>query len=450
MEPSEIKVIVHGARNLKVRKSRRGKCKASVVFGIGDERYQTSEIKDCNPDWNEESIFSIIRSDQQLVLTVKDKEDVIGSVCVPLEDISNSSNKRRMSLGPYKKRPSLGGELIFDCWVTGYSKAIPSIMLEHTDGEEMMEVQQTSGRRLDTFLKHMSPKISRKYKEQMNNNRQFSLRRCNSTPFQIDQLGKDEKKEYGDNLIVQTTNTESVSEEEEKVRKSKIHVKLRKTFDHSKLAQSWEKRRSVLKEPRITDVFPWTAHTGGGTKITISGENFGWRKSDIASLKFCDVECKENMMLISTKKLECCPPPALPKDGHVVIETIYGSKVQSTTVCQYADLDNPFEDLRNPFEIEGNTTEHGSIGKNSHNRILGMLSKKLTKIEKADEENSELFAKLDEKDKTITDLQCQVDSLKKTVEVLTTQKAGMQRYIDCLVAKVMEVCPEALENCDIH
>lgn len=54
-EAAEVTVVVVSAKGLQSK--RQGKCKFSVIFGVGSKKYRTTVVKDPdgNPEWNEES-----------------------------------------------------------------------------------------------------------------------------------------------------------------------------------------------------------------------------------------------------------------------------------------------------------------------------------------------------------------------------------------------------------
>ncbi|CAK9293613.1 unnamed protein product [Gordionus sp. m RMFG-2023] len=106
MEINEIRVIVCEAKNLKGKK--KDQCRASVIFGIGNDKFRTSIIDEPSGNivWNEEQTIKVVNNNSHssrsmksqldgslkgykpLIFTVMDKTHVIGKVFVPLAKLT--------------------------------------------------------------------------------------------------------------------------------------------------------------------------------------------------------------------------------------------------------------------------------------------------------------------------------------------------------------------------
>ncbi|ESO88282.1 hypothetical protein LOTGIDRAFT_234610 [Lottia gigantea] len=124
MEPDEITIVVHGARGLQGKKP--GRHKYSVIFGVGGKKYRTSVVKDSSaaPDWNEESTVKVGHATDQVFFTVMEKDDVLGQVVIPALSLQTVKGQvKKVALKPHKKCMNPRGELIYQCYISKQRQA---------------------------------------------------------------------------------------------------------------------------------------------------------------------------------------------------------------------------------------------------------------------------------------------------------------------------------------
>uniref|UniRef100_A0A8W8HMY6 C2 domain-containing protein n=1 Tax=Magallana gigas TaxID=29159 RepID=A0A8W8HMY6_MAGGI len=123
-EAAEVTVVVVSAKGLQSK--RQGKCKFSVIFGVGSKKYRTTVVKDPdgNPEWNEESTIQVTNPLDQVFFYVTEKDDILGQVNIPVTSLSGPPGHTTIvSLQPHKKCPNPKGELIYRCHVSQYRQA---------------------------------------------------------------------------------------------------------------------------------------------------------------------------------------------------------------------------------------------------------------------------------------------------------------------------------------
>ncbi|XP_031564503.1 uncharacterized protein LOC116299922 isoform X2 [Actinia tenebrosa] len=291
MEPQEVKVVVYAARNLQSK--REDVCCASVVFGIGKEKFRTEVVKENNPTWNEESVIKLGKA-APLVFTVFDKEDVLGTVTVPLAQIPSAAHRRRWMPLTNKNAPS-NGDLCLDCWVVSFRKSTATwTSAFKTSFLPSSMIKDRSKRRQSIEMASISLKGSH---SQENLYTDLTLKPASD---------KDLKRTDSGNLTRPLPPPPLVNGDVPSIADTK--QKFAFSF-RPRLTPTLGQIMSGSGPPEITVVTPKCGPASGGTKITIRGANLGTSKDDILSLSINGSDVRSTMEWHSPAKLTCKTKP---------------------------------------------------------------------------------------------------------------------------------------------
>lgn len=426
-EAAEVTVVVVSAKGLQSK--RQGKCKFSVIFGVGSKKYRTTVVKDPdgNPEWNEESTIQVTNPLDQVFFKVTEKEDILGQVNIPVTSLSGPPGHTTIvSLQPHKKCPNPKGELIYRCHVSQYRQA-------HTP-----VIKTGSPNSLPTNI----------FK------RRFSI---DSSSIINLKNGKESKQGGGSKL-------------------STLHNKFSRSiqdiFSFEKFHQNEENDKQV-KSPVITSVTPSCGLIEGGTKVTIEGKNLGMSKADIVDLTICECECVDSVVWESSNRIYCTTKPSLAGIGNVEIETESGGIGCLRQAYSYVEELPPEGEVSYPKDdqTDGRRSASDSLPpspqtpKKTVQLILpraestenvqgdGQPKNHFMKHKRRASEGYILSPSLKysngppspEPPPSMDHLLCQIEKLKLENIALRQENKDMKSYIDRLLPKVIMNCPEALE-----
>ncbi|XP_077989319.1 uncharacterized protein LOC144443651 [Glandiceps talaboti] len=406
MEPAEIKVVVYGAQNLRGKKHDR--CKASVIFGVGGDKRRTSVINSPNPEWNEDSIFDIKEGDHSpLVFTVTDKEDILGEVTVSIATLPtrNLGRRRIDNLQAHKKCPNPTGQLMFDCWVTKTRNVVPQAAefmqtTEKTSSTQKKGLPTTFTKMKDSLL--ASPMLSKK---------------ASLSPLGLSKMGRRGSRSVSDvTLLFKFDNDTNPS----------LGQRTHSDQDLRPRAESEPapkiSKTGVDTRPEISGLSPREGSVGGGTCITIRGTNLGEHKNDIVRLLICGSNCLSSLKYESSNKIRCTTKPWKISSGPVVIETQSGGLGRSSLKFEFVGskrLLNEARTSKGSRDSRSFDEQHSTAIDLNRNEIL---------------------------DKSERGLKREIERLRKIATELAEENNNMRMYIQDLVEKVMEKCPEILEQ----
>ncbi|XP_021359272.1 uncharacterized protein LOC110454211 [Mizuhopecten yessoensis] len=435
MEPDELTVIVVSAKGLQGKKP--GRHKFSVIFGVGSKKYRTSVVKHPEPEWNEESVIQVNNILDQVFFIVTEKEDVLGQVNIPVTSLQGPpGHNLKSTLQPNKKCSNPKGELVYQCYV---SKRRPAGM----------------------NYESKSPTLSHKYKKD----------RRGST---LSSLNKKFSRSIHDLLSFGKSSNEEESGPKLKSKQGPKFMSISAGLDNSG------------KLPVVLSVSPNVGLTSGGTRITIVGKNLGFSKSDIVDLTICESDCVDYIEYESSTKIHCKTRSTLPGKGDIILETESGGIGTLRNAFAFVDKlpengVNPF-DSPNPFDDEENSGEQASFTIGDGNQSPEMQTKAISVPVPSHKGNSshskssmspptkKHFMKhlrraseghvlqqlkggpvaanppASPTPNKFEKLQLQVLELKKDNLALKQDNKDMKAYIDKLVAKVIQHCPDALES----
>ncbi|XP_060075855.1 uncharacterized protein LOC132555524 [Ylistrum balloti] len=429
-EPDEVTVIVVSAKGLQGKKP--GRHKFSVIFGVGNKKYRTAVVKQPEPEWNEESVIHVNNILDQVFFIVTEKEDILGQVNIPVTSLQGSPGRNMKStLQPHKKCSNPKGELVYQCYV---SQRRPAGMNQESK----------------------SPTLSHKYRKD----------RRGST---LSSLNKKFSRSIHDLLSFgKANNNEEDSGSKLKSKHGPKFMSISSGLDSSG------------KLPVILSVSPNVGLTSGGTRITIIGKNLGYSKSDIVDLTICECDCVDYIEYESASKIHCKTKSTLPGKGDIILETESGGIGTLRNAFAFVDKlpengVNPF-DSPNPFDDDADSDEHASftIGDSPEMQTkaisIPVPSQKGGSVSSISPPTKKHFMKhlrraseghvlqqmkagpmvatppVSPTPNKIEQLQHQVQELKKENQALKQDNKDMKAYIDKLVAKVIQHCPDALES----
>ncbi|XP_033749153.1 uncharacterized protein LOC117333846 [Pecten maximus] len=431
-EPDEVTVIVVSAKGLQGRKA--GRHKYSVIFGVGSKKYRTAVVKHPEPEWNEESVIHVNNILDQVFFIVTEKEDILGQVNIPVTSLQASPGRNMKStLQPHKKCSNPTGELVYQCYV---SKRRPAGM----------------------NYESKSPTLSHKYRKE----------RRGST---LSTINKKFSRSIHDLLSFGKSSNNNEEDNTPKL-KSKHGPKF------MSISSGLD---SSGKLPVILSVSPNVGLTSGGTRITIVGKNLGFSKSDIVDLTICECDCVDYIEYESSSKIHCKTRSTLPGKGDIILETESGGI--GTLRNAFAFVDelpengvNPF-DSPNPFDdgdVDSGEQASFTIGDSPEMQTKAISvpvpSPKGGSVSSMSPPSKKHFVKhlrraseghvlqqlkggpvaatppVSPTPNKMEKLQQQVLELKKENLALKQDNKDMKAYIDKLVAKVIQHCPDALES----
>lgn len=335
MEADEVTVVVHGARYLQGKKP--GRCKFSVIFGVGSKKYRTSVVKEPtgNPDWNEESIVPVQNTGDHVFFTVTEKDDVLGQVQLPVTSLQTIKGQvRKTSLKAHKKCPVPQGELIFQAYVSKQRPLEVGSNPQIKIGPPAVTVsgpQQLSGfARLrhslagSPILPHRTMK-----REGRDAGGGGEDKRKSST---LANFNKKLSKSIHD--IFHLGRLSGNDDDEVKPAGGKLGK-----FGGS-VGRNLDQAGDV---PVVSNIIPNMATVHGGTRLCIEGRNLGLGKSDIMEFLLCGSDLLDTIEFESDSRIYITTKPNTPGKGDLWIETVSGGQNVIKSVFTFVDRTGSLE-----------------------------------------------------------------------------------------------------------
>ncbi|XP_065188204.1 uncharacterized protein LOC135818968 [Sycon ciliatum] len=476
LQPAEITVIVSSASGLPTGKS--GRCRASVIFGVGKTKFRTQQIDNANPVWNERSIVPVSETDSSpLVFTVTRKERPLGEVSIPLAKVPLKCTKpTTITLAACRDCPSPTGQLSYECWVTKhYPGKSPSLLGASNNnlGDGMGNVGEI--------------KRSKSMKNRVGSSLRSSLRRGSEGQKTLDPNGL---RSAGKTSPTLASSAEDVTRQPARLQgevaasssvpctpevpksllspngtpvETRTPPKRRFSFVRSDdpksagttspqgMAKSQSSTAVPLKEaeptPKVTGISPRDGSKVGGTVLTVRGENLGTSADDIEAVTVCGVPCNlEDLDYVSARKLVCKTPPGSVGSGPVEVQTKSQGKGSSTVTFTYWDPSVQPEE-RMPVLPDPEPVRTASLSPSTADGIADAAAKAVSgKKKKFGQSTSKTsiredthIAALEEKDEAIR-------QLSERVTQLEFENSRLNIYIEKIMARAMEKCPELLST----
>ncbi|XP_064653327.1 uncharacterized protein LOC135503621 isoform X2 [Lineus longissimus] len=507
MEIDEITVIILKAKDLHPKKKGRGKY--SVIFGIGGNKYRTDVIRDSEncPMWNQESIIVVQKATNPLKIVVTDHEDVLGQIVVPLQCLQTKKTRpEEAPLRAHKKCSHPQGELTFQAWISKFhtrdAKDVGdddvSLIAAPGGGFTQESTSQSMGslprRNSHNPLAKLKDKFTHKDKDSSESGGKLGAKGKRGSLSVL-------------NLSFGRRSSKSKAKDDES---SGRMVRANSTFafgtgtkfslSSSSKAHSCMDLNQPVGVPKIADVTPNEVMVDGGVKITISGEFLGNGREDVIGLFLASLNCLDTLEYESPKRIHCWTKTWKPCSGPVVVVTQSGGRgVSNHASTQFAFLSSQdiecdsingemFERNNNlNLSLSSEETGYVSDGSKKDHKEMSKEEKRLSLLSVPGQENPHpkpekkhkrteslqniLQALAPTKDKSssltkadmITELQkIKMENLKLTADnqglktrnqnlliqnkELQDQNDNLKVYIDKLLTRVIDKCPDVLKN----
>jgi len=210
-----------------------------------------------------------------LLFTVYDKEDVLGTITIPLAQVPSAAHRRRWMPLATKNAPS-NGDLCFDCWVVSFRKstntwtsAFKSSFLPSSLAKERSKRRQSIE----------SASISLRGSHSQENLYTDLHLRSLDTVDSATTLTRTDSGQIPRPLPPAPDNAPPPPPSSMKDAKNKLTLNFR-----PRLTPTLGQIMSGSGPPEITVVTPKYGPASGGTRVTLRGANLGKSKDDILSL----------------------------------------------------------------------------------------------------------------------------------------------------------------------
>jgi len=429
--PKTVKVTVYSSRNIKPRKGD-GDPLAWVVFGFGKEKCCTAQIRERNAKWNEESTFTITDPKLPLKLNIKDKDDPIGQIIIPLSDIPCEEHFLKwVPVGPHKKNSNPTGEICIDCWVEDFYED-DDITHKHHKTLFNKTFNRLTGKSPEAIRKQNSPEM--KQKSPVAEDRRFSvstgvtsmkgsvsIEDLSGTTSKNKKFGSLNKFKdqgllappaaYTQSNIRKATSTLDISSKE-----PASSYKRFSAADVTSLGQL-----PAIKEqnypPKITTITPTSGPKTGGTLIQITGKNLGFTKDDINRLSVGGCNCLSTIEYYTPNKIMCTTSEST-GIGPITMSTRSGGMSSSKMMFEFVEVEK--QDNNNAEWNTNKLTETSTDSGRSSNSSTSGDDKEL------------------------------IDGLRHEIDDLKYDNRELKEYIDRLVLYLMDKYPDALESTKMY
>lgn len=256
-----------------------------------------------------------------LVFTVLDKDDILGTVTVPLAQIPSAAHRRRWMPLAIKNAPS-NGDLCLDCWVVSFKKsastwtsAFKSSFLPSSMAKDRSKRRQS--------IERASVSIKGSHSQE-NLYTDQTLKPLDETSNESNLCRTDSGQISRPLPPPPPSSNEMPSPSSLKNAKNKLTLNFK-----PRLTPTLGQIMSGSGPPEITVVTPRYGPASGGTRITIRGANLGSCKDDILSLSINGSDVRSNLEWHSSAKVTCTTKP-WGGSGPVAMVTKSGGRGTST------------------------------------------------------------------------------------------------------------------------
>ncbi|XP_065060130.1 uncharacterized protein LOC135687488 [Rhopilema esculentum] len=414
--PKSVTVIVYGGKCLKPKK-KDGVPLAWVVFGFGKSKCCTAQIRDINPKWNEENTFMISDPRLPLKLTVKDRDDTLGQIQIPLTEIPHEEHTFKwVAIGPHRRNLNPSGEICVDCWISEYNET------------------ETPTKKETNFFKFKQRFNVKQFAER---DRKGSIKYGGTSlkgSISVEDLGAVTYKPTFSKTLERPKNVAATGMKRAsslflspKNEGAANNVKSERSPSLGDLSPVAEK---VSDPPEIRFISPISGPSSGGTVVQITGKNLGESKSDIIHLTVAGVDCLSTVEYISSTKVMCTTRSG-DSVGPVSLATALGGTTKSKTQFAFENslkfnkpdatfLQVDDQKSSKPFTKKAEKVQNGKPPLPGH--------------------------KGRDKNEQTDNLKKEVEELTKEVKVLKVENMELRSYVDSLLLYLMEKYPEALES----
>lgn len=271
-------------------------------------------------------------------LTVKDKDDTLGQIRIPLTEIPHEEHTFKwVTIGPHRRNLNPSGEICIDCWIEEYNEF---------DADEKQSNFSKFKKKLN--IKHLAEERGRKGSIKYGGT---SMKGSVS----VEDLGATKYKPSFSKTLGRSKNNSSGLKHASSVflLPPKKELSLSPRTDRSpSLNDLSPVTEKLFQPPEIKLITPISGPASGGTLIQITGRNLGNSKKDVTELKVAEYDCLATMEYMSHEKLMCTTPPG-EGVGPIVVTTGSGGTCISKIKFEFEKEDIAAEGSRQEAENEG-------------------------------------------------------------------------------------------------
>ena len=269
-------------------------------------------------------------------LTVKDKDDTLGQIRIPLTDIPHEEHTFKwVTIGPHRRNLNPSGEICIDCWIEEYSEF---------DADKKQSNFSKFKKKLN--IKQLAEERGRKGSIKYG---ATSLKGSVS----VEDLGATKyKPTFSKTLGRPKDNSSNLKRASSVFMLPKKELFVSPKTDRSpSLNDLSPVTEKLFQPPEIKLVTPISGPASGGTLIQITGRNLGNSKKDVTELKVAEYDCLATIEYVSHEKLMCTTPPG-EGVGPIVLTTGSGGTCISKIKFEFEKDDITIEESREEVLLE--------------------------------------------------------------------------------------------------
>lgn len=307
-----------------------------------------------------------------LKLNVKDKDDMLGQIVIPMSDLPSDEHFLKwVPLGSHKRNMNPIGELCLDCWIDDYHD-------DGGDGNTLNVPLASSPNPIKYFNKQLSKLTGRSPEPERKNYTSGGTSMKGSLSVDDLSLNKRRMNDRPKNLndyqaknsllapAAYTNNNNSLNNNSGSLGATNGISNLRKATSSFTLSESKQRPLSeyssslaalpTIKEqcypPKVLNMVPNSGPTSGGTLIQITGKYLGVSKEDVTRLMVAGCNCLPTLQYYTSNKIMCTTSESV-GIGPISISTKSGGLSSSKLMFEFVHerMEEPMSSTSTGMEI---------------------------------------------------------------------------------------------------
>jgi len=308
-----------------------------------------------------------------LKINVKDKDDCLGQIIIPLSDIPSDEHFLKwVPLGPHKKNSNPHGEVCLDCWIEDFYEdneetAHPSPSAQNKTGKFFRKnLSKLTGRSPEANRKNLSPfsdsygpgvtsikgsvsmedlssksnKTSPSFNNKYNNKKDSLLAPAAYTNIRksVSTLALNSTPKSSSTILT-TPQRQSTTPDETagvSLRRNSINDIVAASNAGGAGATALPTIKEQCYPPKILNMVPNLGPADGGTLIQITGKYLGNSKDDITRLMVAGCNCLASVEYYSSSKIICTTTESIGK-GPITLSTRSGGMSSSKMMFEFVE-----------------------------------------------------------------------------------------------------------------